>query len=218
MEKHNFINRREFLRRLGLGSAVVGAGVALQSCTGGAVKPQDIIGDFDPSGSPFSEDQLGEMTYRINPFTGDKVSILGYGMMRLPQILGKNLGPGENSIDQEQTNKLVKYALDHGVNYFDTSPAYGKGFSELATGTALKQSGYPRNSYYIATKMSNFAPQDWTTKASQDMFHRSLKFLQTDYIDYLLLHSIGGTARDGGKELDAIETFNKRFMERCQGF
>lgn len=213
MEKLNTINRREFLRRLGLGSAVVGASVALQSCTGGAVKTQDIIGDFDPAGSPFSEDQLGEMTYRINPNNGDKVSLLGYGMMRLPQTVGQNQGAGENSIDQEQTNKLVKYALDHGVNYFDTSPAYGKGFSEWATGTALKQSGYPRKSYYIATKLSNFAPQDWTTKGAQDMFHRSLKFLQTDYIDYLLLHSIGGTARDGNKELDAIETFNKRFME-----
>ena len=213
MEKQNTINRREFLRRLGLGSAVVGASVALQSCTGGAIKTQDVIGDFDPAGSPFSEDQLGEMTYRINPNNGDKVSLLGYGMMRLPQTVGQNQGASENSIDQEQTNKLVKYALDHGVNYFDTSPAYVKGFSEMATGTALKKSGYPRKSYYIATKLSNFAPQDWTTKGAQDMFHRSLKFLQTDYIDYLLLHSIGGTARDGNKELDPIETFNKRFME-----
>ena len=110
MEKQ-FINRREFLRRLGLGSAVVGTGVALQSCTGGAVNTKDIISDFDPAGSPFSEDQLGEMTYRINPNNGDKVSLLGYGMMRLPQTVGQNQGAGENSIDQEQTNKLVKYYL-----------------------------------------------------------------------------------------------------------
>jgi len=200
------INRREFLKRLGLGSAVIGAGAALQSCTGGAVKPSDIVGDFNPAGSAFSEDQLGEMTYRTNPNTGDRVSILGYGMMRLPQLAADN--PNGNSpgakLDQDQINRLVKYALDHGVNYFDTSPAYCQGFSEIATGNALVASGRPRDSYYIATKLSNFAPQTQTLAASQEMFRNSLKYLKTDYIDYLLLHSIGG----GG-----MANFNQRFMD-----
>lgn len=204
--KHN-IDRREFLRRLGLGGAVVGLGAALDSCTGGAVSPKDVIGDFDPNGSPFSEDQLGEMTYRINPNTGDRVSLLGYGMMRLPQLPAdaseaeKAKSPGAN-LDQEQINRLVDYAMKHGVNYYDTSPAYCQGISEIATGIALSR--YPRNSYYIATKLSNFAPQTQTLAASQQMFRNSLKYLQTDYVDYLLLHSIGG----GG-----MDNFNRRFMD-----
>lgn len=61
---------------------------------------------------------LGEMTYRTNPNTGDKVSLLGYGCMRWPTLPG-----GDEPMDQETINSLVDYALEHGVNYFDTSPA-----------------------------------------------------------------------------------------------
>ena len=127
----------------------------------------------------------GEMTCRVNPGTGDKVSLLGYGMMRLPQT-----GPGADApIDQEMVNRQIDYALKHGINYFDTSPAYCKGLSEKATGDALKR--YDRSSYFIATKLSNFAPETWSREASIEMFENSLKELQTDYVDYLLLHAIG---------------------------
>lgn len=206
------IDRRDFLKRLGLGAAAVAATHAVTSCTGGAVKGTELIGDTDPKGAAFSEDQLGEMTYRVNPNTNDRVSLLGYGMMRLPQL--QDADPNGNNLDQAQIDKLVKYALDHGVNYYDTSPAYCKGFSELATGTALKNSGYPRDKYYIATKLSNFATQNWPAEKSRQMFEDSLKFLQTDYIDYLLLHSIGGGSRTpDGRNLDCFEAFNARFID-----
>ena len=148
------------------------------------------------------------MTYRTNPNTDDKVSILGYGMMRLPN---RQLDPSSDQrptpaeeIDQEQVNRLVRYALDHGVNYFDTSPAYCRGYSETATGIALKASGYDRSKYYIATKLSNFSPSQWSHEEGVKIFQNSLKYLQTDYIDYLLLHSIGG----GG-----MDTLHKRFLD-----
>lgn len=126
-----------------------------------------------------------EMTCRVNPGTGDKVSLLGYGMMRLPQTGEAADAP----IDQEMVNRQIDYALEHGVNYFDTSPAYCEGLSEKATGDALKR--YDRSSYFIATKLSNFAPETWSREASIEMFENSLKELQTDYVDYLLLHAIG---------------------------
>lgn len=127
---------------------------------------------------------LGDMTYRTNPNTGDKVSILGYGCMRWPTLPG-----GDEPMDQETINALVDYSLEHGVNYFDTSPAYCKGRSERATGIALAR--HPRNQYFIATKLSNFAPSTWSREASIAMYRNSFKELQTEYIDYLLLHGVG---------------------------
>ena len=82
------------------------------------------------------------MTYRTNPKTGEKVSILGYGCMRWPTTRDEN---DEEVIDQEMVNRLVDTALEHGVNYFDTSPAYCRGKSEQATGIALSR--HPRKSY-----------------------------------------------------------------------
>lgn len=144
-------------------------------------------------------DNPEKMTYRVNPKTGEKVSILGYGCMRWPQKKDEN---GEDVLDQEMINRLVDTALANGVNYFDTSPAYCRGQSEHATGIALAR--HPRDSYFIATKLSNFAPQTWSREASIEMYNNSLRELQTDHIDYMLLHSIGG----GG-----IDTLNKRYFD-----
>ena len=173
--------------------------VVLSACKSSDDKPKALEGILDGQ---------GEMTYRTNPNTGDKVSILGYGMMRLPVEAGGSARENPNSdIDQEMVNQQVDYALAHGINYFDKSPAYCKGLSEHATGIALAR--HPRNSYYIATKLSNFSPSTWSRDASINMFENSLKELQTDYIDYLLLHSIGGES----KELNSTEMFNARYMD-----
>lgn len=148
-----------------------------------------------------------EMTYRTDSHTGQRVSLLGYGMMRLPVVSEGNGSARENHdapIDQEMVNRQIDYAIEHGVNYFDTSPAYCQGQSERATGIALHR--HPREKYLVATKLSNFAPETWERTASQEMFENSLRELQVDYIDYLLLHSIGGGN-------DALENFNSRFMD-----
>lgn len=134
------------------------------------------------------------MTYRHNHNSGDDVSLLGYGMMRLPTIKGGSARDDNSGIDQEAVNELVDYALAHGVNYFDTSPVYCKGQSERATGIALSR--HPRDSYYLATKLSNFSPSTRSRRESQKMFEESLRELQTDYVDYLLLHSVGSSMDD----------------------
>lgn len=137
-----------------------------------------------------------EMTYRLNN-KGEKISILGYGCMRLPTVKVEKDGKTENVIDQEMVNRHVDYAIEHGINYFDTSPAYCKGRSEEAMGIALKR--HDRSKFYIATKLSNFAKSTWSYKESVKMYHKSFKELQVDYIDYMLLHGIGMGGMDNLK-------------------
>ena len=184
IKKSENINRREFIKRMGVGVAAVTA-TTLPGCTEKS----------GPSGYNTKQGEVptDKMTYRTNPKTGEKVSLLGYGCMRWPTI--PTADGSEEVIDQEEVNRLVDYALGHGVNYFDTAPPYLKGQSEHATGIALSR--HPRNSYFIATKMSNqvfagqgLSPQEMYKK-SVEMYRNSLKELQTDYIDYYLLHVVG---------------------------
>ena len=170
------LSRRSFLKRMGVGASVVGVGLA--GCNS---KDNVVTGNLTTN----SEIPTDKMEYRTNPKTGEKVSLLGYGCMRWPTVKVDD----KDEIDQETVNRLVDTAIAHGVNYFDTSPAYCKGRSERATGIALKR--HPRESFYVATKLSNFSPSTWSRKASLDMYHNSFKELQVDYIDYLLLHGIG---------------------------
>lgn len=157
------------------------------------------------SGSSSHEPQKGKMTYRTNHNTGDKVSVLGYGMMRLPvEESGSGRDEHDAPIDQEMVNREIDYAIEHGVNYFDTSPAYCRGLSERATGIALSR--HKRSEYFIATKLSNFSSETWSREASQQMFENSLKELQVDYVDYLLLHSVG-------QGRDSLGMFNSRYMD-----
>ena len=172
------MNRREFLRRFSAGTAAAAA-TALTGCSGEGKARQDTSAAGEP----------GKMTYRTNPTTGDTVSVLGYGCMRWPTISGNSARDQAEEIDQQMVNELVDTAISHGVNYFDTSPAYCKGMSERATGIALAR--HPRQSYFIATKLSNFAPSTWSREESLKMYRNSLKELQTDYIDYYLLHGVG---------------------------
>ncbi len=184
--KKNNISRRNFLKAVGLGSAIVATPAIVSCATGDKSKEQQ-------------EPPVGKMTYRTNPKTGEKVSLLGYGMMRLPTVNqnGSAREDGENEIDQEMVNRQVDYAIKHGVNYFDTSPAYCQGKSEHCTGIALAR--HKREEFFIATKLSNFSPDTWSREASIAMFQNSLKELQVDYIDYLLLHGIG-MGEDGMEE------------------
>ena len=153
-------------------------------------------------GTETGEIPTDKMTYCENPKTKEKVSLLGYGCMRLPTIVGGKDRDGEEEIDQEMVNRQVDYALAHGVNYFDTSPAYCRGLSERSMGIALSR--HPRDSYFIATKLSNFSPDTWSREASLAIYHNSMRELRVNYLDYLLLHGVGMGGMDAlkGRYLD----------------
>ena len=180
------IDRREFLKTAGTAAMAMGGLGVIAGCKGSGQ---------GAAGAASGNEPAGEMTYRTNKVTGDKVSILGYGCMRWPMIKDEN---GKDIVDQEAVNSLVDYAMAHGVNYYDSSPVYLQGQSEQATGIALSR--YPRDSYFVATKLSNFSNS--TRENSIEMYRMSLKNFQTDYIDYYLLHSMGD-----------LNTFRTRFVD-----
>lgn len=186
--------RRSFLRKASL--AALASAPLFTSCS---KNKKEGAADSSLPDSPIPTDK---MTHRTNPSSGDKVSLLGYGCMRWPTIPDPK-DPQKQIIDQEEVNRLVDFALEHGVNYFDTSPAYCQGRSEEATGIALSR--HPRDSYYIATKLSNFDPSTWPREKSIEMYRNSMKYLRTDHIDYLLLHAVGMGD-------DALEAFNNRYI------
>jgi hypothetical protein len=189
------ISRRDFFRKSAL--AALATSPLLTACSG----KKD--GDTDESQLPQTPIPTDRMTLRVNPSTGDKVSLLGYGCMRWPTKPDFD-NPGEDLIDQEEVNRLVDTAIKHGVNYFDTSPAYCKGRSENAVGIALSR--HPRDKYFVATKLSNFDPSTWPREKSEQMYRDSLRLLQTDHIDYMLLHAVGM-----GNE--PLKEFNARYID-----
>ncbi len=187
--KNKDISRRSFLKLLG-GGAVTTAAI-LTGCKSN--KDIKAVQEYKQQVEP----PVGKMTYRINPKTKEKVSILGYGMMRLPSKT-----ENQDDYDQEMINRQVDYAIEHGVNYFDTSPVYCQGKSEACTGIALSR--HKRSEYFVATKLSNFNPATQTREDSIAMYRKSMADLKVDYIDYYLLHSIGG----GG-----MENLHKRYLD-----
>lgn len=192
-KQHNELNRRDFLKRLGIGVAVTTPVIASCVRNSGETASESVASGEIPT---------DKMTYRTNPKTKDKVSLLGYGCMRWPDMSGGAGRDPNADLDQETINRLVDYAIEHGVNYFDTSPAYCMGRSERATGIALKR--HPRDKFFIATKLSNFAESTWSREESMKMYHNSFKELQVDYIDYMLLHGVG---------MGGMEALNKRYMD-----
>lgn len=195
------MNRRQFLKSLGAGT------VATAAVAAGCSAPNETKAE----GLNLGEVPEGQMTMREN-LHGEKVSLLGYGCMRFPTIEGESGREQDQELDQEQINRLVDYAIAHGVNLFDTAPPYCKGRSQRAVGIALSR--HKRSEYYVSTKLSNFPATTWSREESIKMYHNSMKELQVDYLDYYMLHSIGGQGRDlDGNKLDAMETLKRRFFD-----
>ena len=188
------MTRREALK----GLIYAGMGLAVGSQVLHGASPEARAAGL-PEPAPWKEAPEGS---RIDSRTWDKMGetlgMLGLGCMRLPTLSGSSGGYGRRQpLDQDAVNAMVDYAIAHGVNYFDTAPAYGE--SEVVTGKALSR--HPRSSYRIATKISNMNGRP-TLEAGKQMFETSLKNLQVDYIDFLLLHN-----------LQNIGGFNTRFKD-----
>ncbi len=137
------------------------------------------------------------MQYRTMKTTGDELSVLGFGCMRLAEKNGK--------IDEERATRQIRYAIDHGVNYFDTAVPYHMGASEPFLGKALAD-GY-REKVKLATKMPH-----WFVRTREDMdkvLNSQLEKLKTDHIDYYLVHTVSGTSWDKLKGLGFADFVEK---------
>ncbi len=116
-----------------------------------------------------------------NDFKGKKLSLLGFGAMRLPLL------PDESGeVDEELVKEMVRYAMEQGVNYYDTAYPYHNAKSEIIIGKALKQ--FPRESYYLATKYPGHQISE--SYYPEEIFEEQLKKCGVTYFDFYLLHNV----------------------------
>jgi len=133
-----------------------------------------------------------------------KVSALGFGAMRLPTKGGK-----ASKIDEPEAVKMIRYAIDHGVNYVDTAYGYHEGKSEGLMGKALRD-GY-RDRVRVATKMPT-----WLVKSERDMnkfLRKQLGRLKLGYVDFYLLHGLTKTRWESLQKLEVCKWAEKKMRE-----
>ena len=119
------------------------------------------------------------MLYR--EFKGLKLSLLGFGAMRLPVIDGDDA-----RVDVPQTLRMVEYAMEHGINYYDTAWGYHGEHSEEVMGQALGR--FPRDSYYLADKFPGYDLSNMPKV--KEIFQEQLKRTGAEYFDFYLLHNV----------------------------
>ena len=125
---------------------------------------------------------------------GIQTSLLGFGCMRFPTT-------AEGKIDRVESAKMLKRAMDAGVNYYDTAYPYHNGESEPFVGEFLKD--YPRDSFYLATKLPAWAVNELAD--AERIFKEQLERLQTDYVDFYLLHAMNKERWDKMRDLGVVE-------------
>ncbi len=119
------------------------------------------------------------MVYR--KFQDLKLSALGLGTMRLPVVDGDDA-----RIDEAAAREMVDYAIEHGINYFDTAWGYHSGSSELVMGRVL--SAYPREKFYLATKFPGYDLSNMDKV--EEIFEKQLEKCQVKYFDFYLFHNV----------------------------
>jgi predicted aldo/keto reductase-like oxidoreductase len=193
------MNRRNFLKSAtlaGVAGAFVGSGASvLEAAAVERTLDTKSIRSYHP-----------DMRYRTFGKTGEKVSVLGFGTMRMP-IVGNDYG----KVDVPASMKLMRHAMDRGLNYIDTSWPYHSsvqsegGSSEPFVGEVVKAVG--REKMYIATKLPIWAVH---SRADMDKFlNAQLKRLNTDYVDFYLVHSIRQEVWDTMVSLDLKDFLDK---------
>jgi predicted aldo/keto reductase-like oxidoreductase len=144
------------------------------------------------------------MEKRLIKKSGEELSLLGFGLMRLP------LKEGTREIDKDLALKMVDYAKNKGVNYFDTAYMYHEGNSETFAGEALSR--YDRDSYKLATKMPMMIVRQ--AEDVERIFAEQLKKCRVEYFDYYLLH---GLSRASLKAIDDFKVYEQLKEKQRQG-
>ena len=126
------------------------------------------------------------MIYR--EFKDKKLSSLGFGCMRLPVVDGDM-----NNIDKEQVREMVAYAMEKGINYYDTAWGYHSGNSELVMGEVLSE--YPRESFYLATKFPGYDVNNMAKV--EEIFEKQQEKCRVEYFDFYLFHNVNENNIDG---------------------
>ncbi len=121
------------------------------------------------------------MSMILKEFKGKQLSALGLGAMRFPVIDGDSA-----KIDFEATSEMVAYAMENGINYYDTAWGYHHGNSEPVIGEILSK--YPRDSFYLATKFPGFDKENMSKVA--EIFEKQLERCKVDYFDFYLCHCV----------------------------
>ena len=134
------------------------------------------------------------MLYRNYGKTNEKVSTLGFGLMRLPLSDGK--------IDRSKSSELLDYAISRGLNYLDTAYPYHNGESEEFLGEYLKSRNI-REKVFIATKLPSFLIK--TRDDFEKYFNEQMKKLQLDYVDFYLVHALNKEYFENVKSLGVFE-------------
>ena len=142
------------------------------------------------------------MLYRTVPKNNDKLSILGFGAMRLP---GK-----KQKIDEQEAEKQILYAIDKGVNYIDTAYTYHNGKSEIFLGKIISKNNN-RNKIKLATKLPHWAARN--KNDLMDLLNEQLRKLRTDYIDYYLVHNLNGSVWEKAKRKGLIEFLDEAIKQ-----
>ena len=145
------------------------------------------------------------MQYRKFDKLGFECSTFGMGTMRLPLLKNPDGTTNYQNIDEEEAIRMIRYAIDNGVNYIDTAYDYHGGNSERVVGKALKD-GY-RENVKIATKLP-----PWHAKVYGDfdrLLNEQLSKLQVEYIDFYLLHSLSKGSWERLRDLGILEWLDK---------
>jgi len=139
------------------------------------------------------------MQYRTFEKTGEKISLLGLGTMRMPTH-------PDGKLNHEESVEMIRYAIDHGVNYVDTAYMYHDGDSEIAVGKALKD-GY-REKIILADKMPVWMAKD--EKEMEGIFEEQFVRLGVESIDFYLVHNITASIWKRAKKFGVMEFLEKQ--------
>ncbi|MDO5537935.1 MAG: aldo/keto reductase [Desulfovibrionaceae bacterium] len=169
------MNRRNFLK-----TAAVTAAAGMAGGSSAALAAPKGADELTAAEKAAIRNYTPDMRYRRMGSTGVMVSALGFGMLRLPMLEDRK------TVNEAATIEMLRYGIDNGINYVDTARGYLGGQSETAVGMAL--AGGWRDRVWLATKLTLSA-----LKSDADferMFDLSRKQLNTDVIDFYLLHHV----------------------------